>query len=209
MFTSPRSAKKLYFDVIPRQVDDYMSHLRNFATQEPQKQIDNPAWHIHNGNPPACESEISFSVLLNLVSACNSDDSNVLWGFIKKYNPMASPETMPFLDKLVQHAINYYEDFIKVRKMFYSPSDSEKLALADLLDKLQTLEQIGENADAAAIQSLVFEVGKSHNFTDLKSWFMVLYRHLFGQEDGPRMGSFIALYGIGNTMQLIREALAR
>ncbi|MDR3155636.1 MAG: lysine--tRNA ligase [Holosporaceae bacterium] len=209
MFASPRSAKKLHFEAIPRQVDDYLSHLRNFATQEPPKQIDNPAWHINNGNPPECESEISFSVLLNLVSVCNSEDSDVLWGFIKKYNPEASAETMPFLDKLVHHAINYYEDFVKIRKVFHAPSESEKTALADLLDKLQALELEGTSVDAATIQSLVFEVGKSHNFTDLKSWFVVLYRHLFGQEDGPRMGSFIALYGIGNTIQLIREALAR
>ncbi|MDR1335028.1 MAG: lysine--tRNA ligase [Holosporaceae bacterium] len=209
MFASPRSAKKLYFNVIPRQVDDYMTHLRNFTTQEPQKQIDNPAWHISGGNPPKCESELSFSILLNLVSVCNSNDSDILWGFIKKYNPNASPETMPFLDKLLQHAINYYEDFVKTRKIFYSPSVDEKVALADLMDKLQTLQQSGKIVDAAAIQSLVFEVGKCHNFADLKSWFMVLYRHLFGQEDGPRMGSFIALYGIDGTNQLIRDALAR
>jgi lysyl-tRNA synthetase class 1 len=206
MFASPKSAKKLYFDVIPRQVDDYLAHLANFEIQDPRKQVDNPAWHINNGNPPRRESEISFSLLLNLVSACNTDDRSVLWGFIKKYDKAASPESMPFLDRLITNTINYYQDFVKSKKHYTSPTEAERAALDDLL---QELKNAPRDADATAIQSLIFEVGKRHNSEDLKLWFETLYRHLFGKIDGPRMGSFIALYGLENTNKLLEEALNR
>ncbi|GHT90706.1 lysine--tRNA ligase [Alphaproteobacteria bacterium] len=206
MFASPRSAKKLYFDVIPRQVDDYISHIKNYETQENKKQVDNPAWHIHSGNPPKSESDISFSLLLNLVSVCNTDDSNVLWGFIKKYNNDASRKTMPFLDKLVTYAINYYQDFVKNKKVYSSPNDVERAALEDLLAELNKLKG---DEDATVIQGIIFEVGKRHGFSELRTWFMVLYRYLFAQEEGPRMGTFVALYGIDNTKKLIEAALNR
>ncbi|MDR0968677.1 MAG: lysine--tRNA ligase [Holosporaceae bacterium] len=206
MFASPKSAKRLYFDVIPKQIDDYASHLRNFETQTPDKQVNNPVWHIHNGNPPKPETEISFSLLLNLVSVCNTDDKNVLWGFIKKYLKDASPETAPFLNKLVERAINYYQDFVKSKKRYSIPTDLEREALSDLLSELNKLD---ENASADDIQTVVFEVGKRHDFVDLKSWFNALYRNLLGQEEGPRMGSFIALYGLENAKKLIEDALAR
>ncbi len=206
MFASPKSAKKLYFGVIPRQIDDYVANLRNFTTQEPSKQVDNPAWHINNGNPPQPESDISYSLLLNLVSVCNTDDKNVLWGFIKKYLPNATPESMPFLDRLAQHAINYYQDFVKNSKNYATPTDVEREALTDLLNEL---EKLPADTAADAIQTIVFEVGKRHVFTALKDWFGALYRILFGQNDGPRMGTFIALYGIENTKNLIREKLKK
>jgi lysyl-tRNA synthetase class 1 len=206
MFASPRSAKRLYFDVIPRQTDDYIAHLRNFKNQELDKQIDNPVWHIHNGNPPPPESEMPFSLLLNLVSVCNTDDRNILWGFIRKYMSDASPETMPFLDKLVQHAINYYQDFVKSKKSYPVPTDLEIESLNDLLSELNKLNKT-ESSDE--IQKIVFDVGKRHDFPALKAWFNTLYRHLLGQEDGPRMGSFVALYGIDNTKKLLEDAIAR
>ncbi|MDR3186838.1 MAG: lysine--tRNA ligase [Holosporaceae bacterium] len=206
MFASPKSAKRLYFEVIPRQVDDYANHLRNFKTQEPAKQVDNPVWHIGDGNPPDPETDISYSLLLNLASVCNTDDKNVLWGFIRKYSPDANPESMPLLDRLAQHAVNYYQDFVKSKKYYSTPTDNERKSLLDLLKELNQLDG-GESAEQ--IQSVVFEVGKRHEFPDLKSWFGSLYRHLLGQNDGPRMGSFIALYGVANTKKLLQEALDR
>ncbi|MDR1561271.1 MAG: lysine--tRNA ligase [Holosporaceae bacterium] len=206
MFASPRSAKRLHFDVIPKQVDDYGAHLRNFQNQEPAKQIDNPAWHINDGNPPKPEGEISFSLLLNLVNVCNTDRKDVLWGFIKKYMPQAMPESMPFLDQLVLHAINYYHDFVKSKKCYIALIDKEKESLRDLLSELDKLNG-GESAEQ--IQYVVFEVGKRHGFADLKSWFEFLYKNLLGQSDGPRIGSFIALYGIDNSKELIKNALNR
>jgi lysyl-tRNA synthetase class 1 len=205
MFASPKSAKRLYFDVIPRQIDDYASRLRDFETQKPEKQVDNPVWHIHGGNPPKPEVEISFSLLLNLVSVCNTDDKSVLRGFIERYLNGASTDKMPFLDRLMQYAINYYRDRVQPRKRFSKPSDSEKKALEDLLAELNKLRGT-EPADD--IQSVVFEVGKRHDFPDLRSWFNTLYRCLLGQEEGPRMGSFISLYGPDNSKKLIEEALS-
>ncbi|MDR1375247.1 MAG: lysine--tRNA ligase [Holosporaceae bacterium] len=206
MFASPRSAKKLYFEVIPRQVDDYATHLRNFKVQESSKQVDNPVWHISVGNPPDPELDISYSLLLNLVGVCNTDDKNVLWGFIKRYSSGADPESMPLLDRLVQHAINYYQDFIKSKKFYGIPTINEKESFGDLLNELDKLDG---SESIEQIQSIVFEVGKRHGFQDLKSWFSSLYRHLLGQNDGPRMGSFIALYGVSNTKKLLQEALDR
>ncbi|MDR0580850.1 MAG: lysine--tRNA ligase [Holosporaceae bacterium] len=206
MYASPRSAKRLYFDVIPRYIDDYAAHLRNFVNQEPDKQINNPVWHIHNGNPPPPESEISFSLLLNLASVCNANDANVLWGFIKKYLSSASPETMPFLAKLAQYAVNYYHDFVKSKKHYPIPTNLEREFLRDLLSELNSLNGT-ESGDE--IQKIIFEIGKKREFPDLKSWFNFLYRHLLGQEDGPRIGSFIALYGIDNTKKLLESAVAR
>ena len=206
MFASPRSAKKLYFDVIPRQVDDYTSHLKNYETQDDSKRVNNPAWHIHFGNLPQSESDISFSLLLNLAGVCNTEERDVLWRFIKTYDENASPETMPFLDKLVSCAINYYHDFVKSAKDYAIPTDMERTALTDLLNELAN---IPADTSAAEIQVIVFEIGKRHPFDDLKSWFATLYRTLLGQQDGPRMGSFIALYGIANTQDLIKNALNR
>ncbi|MDR2766630.1 MAG: lysine--tRNA ligase [Holosporaceae bacterium] len=210
MFASPKSAKKLYFDVIPRQVDDYATHLRNFETQEPRKRINNPVWHINNGHPPKPETEISYSLLLNLVSVCNSDDRDVLWGFIRKYLPEASPQTMPFLDKLLRHAVNYYRDFVQAKKSYGTPTAVEREAMKDLQAELDGLGgDASASVSADEIQRIVFEVGKRHDFPDLRTWFGALYRNLLGQSDGPRMGSFIALYGVDNTKKLIEEALER
>lgn len=206
MFASPRSAKKLYFDVIPRQVDDYTAHLKDYETQDDAKRVDNPVWHINNGTPPASESDISYSLLLNLVSVCNTDDRDILWGFIKKYKKGASPKDMPFLDRLVGYAINYYKDFIKGNKSYSTPTDLQRTALQDLSNELSKLTG---NEDAERIQEIVFEVGKRYPFESLKSWFNTLYKTLFGQENGPRIGSFIALYGINETKELIKWALSR
>ena len=206
MFASPKSAKRLYFDVIPRQIDDYVTHLSNFENQTPNKKIDNPVWHIHNGNPPKAEETVSYSLLLNLVSACNTDDKSTLWGFIQKYIKGATPETKPFLDRLVEHAINYYQDFVKPTKEYAIPNDMERKALEELK---ASLEMLSDNVMAEEAQSAVFEVGKHYEFENLRSWFKCLYKNLLGQEEGPRMGSFIVLYGVQNTIKLIVDALSR
>ena len=206
MFASPKSAKRLFFDVIPRQIDDYVTHLINFVNQSPNKKVDNPVWHIHNGNPPKPEDEISYSLLLNLVSACNTSDKSVLWGFIQKYIKDATPESRPFLDRLVEHAINYYEDFVKPTKKYPVPCNMEREALEEL--KI-SLEKLSDNVSAEEAQSIVFEVGKHYEFENLRAWFICLYKNLLGQEEGPRMGSFIVLYGVQNTVKLIESALSR
>ncbi|WP_051630438.1 lysine--tRNA ligase [Afifella pfennigii] len=205
MFQKPRSAKRLYFDVIPRAVDDYFSHLASYRDQAPEQQIANPVWHIHSGEPPVVDMPVSFAMLLNLVSASNSEDARVLWGFISRYAPGATAENHPKLDELVGYAIRYYHDFVRPKKSFRVPSETERAALSDLDERLAGLP---EDADGETIQNEVYAVGKAHDFAQLRDWFQGLYQVLLGQDQGPRFGSFVALYGIAETRRLIAEALA-
>lgn len=205
MYNKPKTAKRLFFDVIPRHVDDYLTFVEKYHGEEPEKRIENPVWHIHGGNPPEHASPLTFGLLLNLASVCNSHDKSILWGFITRYVPEASPETEPFLDKLVGFAIRYYEDFVKPGKKYRSPSNAERAAIEDLY---QGLGKLPADSTGEDIQNLVYEIGKNHNFENLRDWFKALYEVLLGQEQGPRMGSFIALYGIGETRALIEKALA-
>ncbi|MCH8138611.1 MAG: lysine--tRNA ligase, partial [Proteobacteria bacterium] len=204
MYLSPRKAKRLYFDVIPRHVDDYLSHVAKFARQEVPERLANPAWHIHDGAPPQEEARLGFAILLNLASVCNTEDRAVLWGFVSRYLPEATPESAPVLDSLVGHAINYYRDIVKPAKSYRKANEMERSALSDLAGALEALPA---GAGAEDIQAQVYEVGKRHPFGDLKSWFRALYEILLGQTHGPRMGSFFALYGLGETVALIRRAI--
>jgi len=204
MYQKPKTAKRLFFDVIPRNVDDYLSHLSSFAKMDDEKRLNNPAWHIHQGRPPAGEDGLSFNILLNLASVCHSEDKSVLWHFVSRYRPGATPENAPILDQLIGYAINYYRDFVKPAKQYRKANGGELNALKDLQASLSTIDK---GADASAIQSEVYEVGKRHDFEDLKLWFKALYEILLGQSQGPRMGSFIKLYGIDETIVLLEKAI--
>jgi lysyl-tRNA synthetase class 1 len=205
MYQKPKVAKRLYFDVIPRTVDDYLTFLDRFPGQEPGQQIENPVWHIHDGKPPREEAHISYSILLNLASACNAEDEDVLWGFISQYAPEATKETAPILAGLVRTALNYYRDFVRPKKRYRAPDEMERAALEDLLAALEALPAEAPGED---YQNQIYEVGKRHPFPELRAWFKALYEILFGQEQGPRMGSFVALYGRDNFLDLLRRALA-
>lgn len=204
MFQKPRTAKRLFFDVIPRQVDEYFQHLAAYETQDDTQRLQNPVWHIHSGNPPKANMPISYSMLLNLVSASNAEDKETLWGFISTYEEGLSPQTHPKLDELVGFAIAYFRDFVKPTKSFRAPNDSEISALKDLDTRLANLDA-SSNGDT--IQTEVFSVGKENNYENLREWFKALYQILLGQDQGPRFGSFIALYGIEATRALIAKAL--
>ncbi|ODT89182.1 lysine--tRNA ligase [Phenylobacterium sp. SCN 70-31] len=209
MFQSPKSAKRLYFDVIPKATDEYLQQLdallRKKAEGDNAAQLDNPAWHVHRGAPPEKGSPLSFSLLLNLVSAADASTKDILWAFIARYLPGATPKSEPLLDKLVGYALNYYEDFVKPSKRFRAPTDLERAAMLDLVARLEALPA---DADAEAIQNEVFEVGKAAGFDPLRAWFGALYEVLLGQSQGPRFGSFVAIFGIDRTVALIRRALA-
>ncbi|MGE4218505.1 MAG: lysine--tRNA ligase [Alphaproteobacteria bacterium] len=205
MFQKPKAAKRLYFDVIPKAVDEYMAFVAAFPGETAERQVENPVWHIHDGNPPAETAPIPFAMLLNLASVCNAEDKAVLWGFIARYVPGATPETQPLLDALAQHAVRYYRDFVKPAKGYRAPDDRERAALGDLTAMLRALPA---GTSAEDIQNEVYEVGKRHGFENLRDWFRSLYEVLLGQEQGPRMGSFIALYGVAETVTLIERALA-
>jgi lysyl-tRNA synthetase class 1 len=226
MYQNPRAAKRLYFDVIPRHVDDYLAFRAKYEREGAEERLKNPVWHIHSGAPPpaveaglkGAASGLDYAMLLNLVSASNSSDRDTLWGFIKRYAPGADARIHPGLDRLVDHAIRYYEDFVRPTRRFKSPSEAERKALADLD---ATLAALPPGADAASIQTAVYEVGRLH-FPDLsgkaktadgrpgvsQAFFQSLYRILLGQERGPRFGSFVGIYGIAETRALIASALA-
>ena len=260
MFVNPRRAKKLHFDVIPQQVDDYLGYLEKYAqvvqqapssplegepksssilvggepatsnppTETPKSvstppqggsresmspialnpaALDNPVWHIHGGNPPAPESNVKFSLLLNLVSACNAEDKSVLWSFLKRELPNATPENSPMLDKLCGYAVRYYHDFVKPTKKFRAPSELERTALADLRAYLSTLP---DGTPADDIMTRVYDFGLKHYSKEtMREWFKAMYETLLGSSQGPRMGSFIALFGAAGTIGLIDAALAQ
>ncbi|MFO1188443.1 MAG: lysine--tRNA ligase [Alphaproteobacteria bacterium] len=205
MYQKPKAAKRLYFDVIPRQVDDYLAFLSRYPGEETPARIENPVWHIHSGSPPAWQTDVSFALLLNLIGACHSEDKAVAWGFVARHIPGARPETRPELDRMIGYAINYYTDFVKPTRSFRAPSETERRAMEDLIGGL---EKLPAGTDAEAIQTEVYETGKRHGFANLRDWFKALYEVLLGQSQGPRFGSFVALYGIPETVALMRRALA-
>jgi lysyl-tRNA synthetase class 1 len=205
MYQKPKTAKRLYFDIIPKEVDEYVTWLDKYQTQSEADQLENPAWHIHAGRPPQEKWPVSFALLLNLVSASNASTPDILWGFIRQYAPQANPQDNPALNRLVGYAISYYEDFVKPKKKYRAPTDRERAAMEELA---AAFDALGNVTDPEAAQFQVYEIGKKHQFDPLRDWFKALYEVLFGQEQGPRFGSFAVLYGLPNTASLIRAGLA-
>ena len=218
MYREPKAAKRLYFDVIPRHADDYQQFLEAYERQAPKERLANPVWHIHGGTPPKADNPVPFAMLLSLVTASNAENAETLWGFIGRYRPGVTPDTHPHLAKLVAYAIHYFRDFVQPAKKFREPSAAERAALIDLRD---ALSQLPADAPAQPIQDVVYEVGRREPFLDHKKkakdgkpgvsldWFNMLYQVLLGQEKGPRFGSFVAAYGVQNTIDMIDGALAR
>jgi lysyl-tRNA synthetase class 1 len=207
MFNQPQRAKRLYFDVIPKAVDEYLANALKAHGQPAAERVTNPAWHIHAGRVPQdAASPLSFAMLLNLASVVNAETPEILWGFIRRYNPRATPEDMPFLTRLVEYALAYYRDFVRPAKRFRRPDAVEAAALRDLAEVLRALPR---GSTAEEIQTAIYEVGKRHPFAQLRDWFTCLYQVLLGQQEGPRFGQFVGLYGIPKTIALIEQALAR
>ena len=227
MYQKPTSAKRLYFDVIPRTVDDYLAFLDAYPRQEARERLNNPVWHIHSGNPPPPEvlvhgvsrTAITFGMLLNLATVASSEDPQVLWGFLRRYAPDVSPETHPRLDRLVNYAVRYFRDFVLPAKKYGEPDAVERAALESLSAALATLPK---DASAEEIQSLLYDVARQiPRYQDMQvkgatperpgvsnDWFSMLYRVLLGESRGPRFGSFIALYGVEETRALVTQALS-
>ena len=218
MFGKPKTAKKLYFDVIPKAVDEYFAYAEKFPAMSADQKLMNPAWHIHSGDVPAINMPVPFSMLLNLVSASNAENKDVLWAFITRYAPGVTKETHPKLDELVTFAIRYFDDFVKPTKQFRAPDDVERAALMELDAALAALPA---GADGSTIQDAALDVArKIERYQDhaKKSpdggpgvsvvWFQALYQVLLGLQQGPRFGSFVALYGIAETRALIAKALS-
>jgi lysyl-tRNA synthetase class 1 len=218
MFQRPRTAKKLYFDVIPKAVDEYYAFLAAYPRQDWKERLGNPVWHMHNGNPPRIDLPVPFALLLNLVSASNAQTRDVLWGFISRHAPGVTPQTHPELDRLAGYAIRYFDDFVKPAKVYRAADPVEREALTALS---QALAALPADADGGAIQNAALNVArKIERYQDHAkqapeggpgvsgAFFQMIYKVLIGQERGPRFGSFAALYGIAETRALIARALA-
>jgi len=207
MYQNPQRAKKLYPQVIPKAVDEYLTFLEKFEDQEIKEQLGNPVWHVHNGNPPKEKNVITFGVLLNLVSASNAESEDVLWKFIKNYNSNIVKENHPILQKLIQNAIQYFNDIVKPSKKYRSADENEKKALLDLIE---VLKRMPDGKDPAEIQTEVFTVGKNYYPKEkLRDWFKAIYEIVFGDEQGPRIGSFISFFGRHETIKLLEDSLKR
>jgi len=204
MYQKPKTAKRMYFDVIPKAVDEYHQQLRAYSGQDLKAQLNNPVWHIHGGDVPESTMLVPFAMLLNLASVSAAEDTDKLWGFINRYAPDASPETHPDLDAAAGFAVRYYNDFVKPTRICRAPSDQEREALEALRAALA--EYDGPLEDEA-LQSVVYAVGRER-FDPLRGWFTALYEVLLGASQGPRFGGFIALYGVEETIALIDRALA-
>ena len=186
-------------------MDEYHQQLRAFAADnDPAKRVNNPVWHIHNGDVPMSDMVVPFAMLLNLASVSGAEDKATLWGFMQRYAPDASPETHPGLDAAAGHAVRYFKDFVKPTRVYRAPTDEEREALGALRAELVAYDG---PMDDEALQSIVYSVGRDR-FDPLRNWFKALYEVLLGASQGPRFGGFIALYGVQETVALIDKALA-
>lgn len=208
MFQKPKTAKRLHFDVIPKATDEYIAFLNSYLKEEDEiKKLDNPINHIHFHEKPSKKCDIGYSLLLNLASACNPESDDILWGFISKYEEGLNKENSPFLAKMVTSAINYYNDFVKKYKKYRKTSEGEKNAMISLVNKLQKIDE-EESKDGKLLQNIIYETGREFGYeNNMKDWFSCFYQTLFGQESGPRMGSFIALFGVKNFIKMINDRI--
>ncbi|WP_417258115.1 lysine--tRNA ligase [Celeribacter sp.] len=227
MFQKPKTAKRMHFDIIPRMMDEYHQQLRAYHTQDVAQQVSNPVYHIHGADVPQSDMVVPFSMLLNLASVAGAAEKEQLWGYIQSYAPEASPEANPQLDAAAGYAVRYYNDFVKPQKTFRAATEVERAAMADLVAALKSPEvalteiakknaEMGSDealpeadfTDGDFLQSVVFAVGKNHGFENLREWFKALYEVLLGQSQGPRFGSFMALYGVEDSIALIEKGIA-
>jgi lysyl-tRNA synthetase class 1 len=204
MYQKPRRAKKLSFDVIPKAVDEYQTFLEKYSSQTTSEQLNNPVFHIHNGKPNSYKIPVTFALILNLVNASQADNKDVLWGFIRGYIGETSDDAEIYIGQLLDYALSYFNDFILPTKVYREASDDEIKSLKELVLRFS---QLDKGSEAETIQTIVYDVGKEAEYENLRDWFMALYQILLGQEQGPRFGSFVALYGIDKTCELINKAI--
>ena len=205
MYQNPKRAKKLYKEIVPKAVDDYLDSIEKSKKQNELQLLMNPVWHVHNGQVPKEDMIMTFSMLLNLVEASNADAKELLWKFVKKYKPDISEKNFPIFDGLVGYAIKYFNDVIKAQKKYKKPNESEKSALKALV---QTLEKCTDDMSPEDIQTLIYSTGKENGYSDnLRDWFKLIYEVIFGDENGPRMGFFISFFGVNETKELLINKL--
>ena len=205
MYQNPKRAKKLYNEIVPKAVDEYLDFIEKGKTQNELKLLMNPAWHVHNGKMPKEEMIMTFSMLLNLVETSNADSKELLWKFVKKYKKNILEKNHPIFDNLIEYAIKYFNDVIKLQKKYKKPNAEEKIALEALI---RMLESCKDEMSPEDIQTLIYATGKENGYEEnLRDWFKLIYEVVFGDENGPRMGFFISFFGVHETIQLIKDKI--
>ena len=205
MYQNPKRAKKLYKEVVPKAVDEYLDFIEKGKTQDQLQTLLNPVWHVHDGVIPKENSIMSFSMLLNLVETSNADNKELLWKFVKKYKKNISEKEHPIFDKLIGYAIKYYNDIIKLNKKYKKPNDNERVALEALI---KTLDSCNDDMSPEDIQTKIYSAGKENGYKEsLRDWFKLIYEVIFGVENGPRLGFFISFFGVNETKKLIKQKI--
>ena len=205
MYQNPKRAKKLYKEIVPKTVDEYLDFIEKTNTQNELQLLMNPVWHVHNGIIPKEEIVMSFSMLLNLVEASNANTKELLWKFVKKYKKNILEKNYPIFDNLIGYAIKYFNDVIKLQKKYKKPDVKEKIALEALI---KTLDNCNDEMLPEDIQTLIYSTGKENGYSkNLRDWFKLIYEVVFGDENGPRMGFFISFFGVAETKKLIKEKI--
>ena len=205
MYPNPKRAKKLYSEVVPKTVDEYLSLIEKYPNQEKKEQLLNPVWHVHNGKPPSEKIVMPFSMLLNLVGSSNADNKKILWKFINRFHKEIKPDEHKILDNLTEYAINYFKDKVEPNKKFKKPNNEERKALENLVENLKKIDQSSEPEE---IQTCVYKVGKENGYEkNLRDWFKLIYEVVFGEENGPRLGFFISFFGLKETIKLINDRI--
>ena len=205
MYQNPKRAKKLYKEIVPKTVDEYLDFVEKAKNQNELQLLMNPVWHVHNGLIPKEDTIMSFSMLLNLVEASNADSKELLWKFVKKYKKDISEKDHIIFDNLIGYAIKYFNDVIKIQKKYKKPDSNEKIALEALVKNLDDCNDAMLPED---IQTLIYSTGKENGYSEnLRDWFKLIYEVVFGDENGPRMGFFISFFGVNETKKLITEKI--
>ena len=205
MYPNPKRAKKLFSEVVPKTVDEYLSLIEKYPNQKNIEKISNPVWHVHNGTPPVEKIVMPFSMLLNLVGSSNADTKEILWKFINKFHRNITPQDHPILDDLTKYALNYFKDKVEPNKKYKIPNKEEKIIFNDLIKKL---EEVTEDTKPEDIQTIIYSVGKNNGYEkNLRDWFKLMYEVLFGEIDGPRMGFFVSFFGVKETIKLINDKI--
>jgi lysyl-tRNA synthetase class 1 len=205
MYQNPKRAKKLFKEIVPKAVDEYLDFIDKGKNQTELQMLLNPVWHVHNGIIPKENMIMSFSMLLNLVETSNASSKELLWKFVKKYKPDILEKNQPIFDKLIEYAIKYFNDIIKKNKKYKKPNELEKKALIALI---QILEKCDDKMKPEDIQTLIYTVGKENGYKEnLRDWFKLIYEVVFGDENGPRMGFFISFFGVKEMQEVIRDKI--
>jgi lysyl-tRNA synthetase class 1 len=204
MYQNPRRAKKLFLDVIPKSTDEFISLINKFDQLTDKEKLDSPIWHIFNGNPSMQSIPVSYNILLNLVSASTENDPSIILDFVERYVGKIENKNLYFLKTLIERVTNFDNDISQNESNFRSPDENEIKIFDDLISRLKNMK---DETDAETIQTEIYQIGKDYKFENLRDWFKLIYQVLFGKDDGPRFGTFIAIYGIDKTIKLIESRL--